>query len=355
MFWFKKFTKFYFPSATGLIKDPRPIEEKERDYKIEEIFKAEIVKWEEKKPEQWRKFPIFDQDKSSSCVAQTIAKLLGIENYLEENLFVLFSAGDIYSQRKNYPDEGMWIKDGMEIGYKLGAVLEQLMPSQKKSEVELNAYRRKRTALMNEIALPGKGGNYLALSLNFDVIAQEIQKGKAICLGARFNSGDWQTGEVITRRNGIYGHAFTGIDFCLWKGEKTIVFDNSWDYNWGFDGQGVLTQSKAEGLIGAWYYEDLKNTWRDSVAIIPKPKYQWQEDLVFGQRNYDISMLQRALMFEELFPIEVPATGYFGNITAKGVYQFQIKYQVAPPEEIENLKGRRVGVKTRGKLNQLFV
>jgi len=351
--WFKKYRKFYIP-PTGLVPDSRSPEEKERDFKVEEIFKAEFVKWEEKKPEQWRKFPIFNQDRSSSCVAQTIAKLLGVENYLEENLFILNSAGDIYSQRSNYPQEGMWLKDGMEIGYKLGAVLEQLMPSQRKTEAELNAYRNKRTPLMKEIALPGKGGNYLTLPFNFDVMAQEIQRGKAVCLGFRFNSGDWSSGEVITRKNGTYGHAVAGVDFCLWNGKKAIVFDNSWTQSWGFGGQGIITEDRAEGLIGALYYEDLKNTWRDSVLIIPKPKYQWQEDVVFGQRNYDISMVQRALMFEELFSIEVPATGYYGNITAKGVYQFQIKYQVASQEELDSLQGRQVGPATRNKLNQLF-
>ena len=353
MFWFKKFKKFYIP-PTGLISDPRTPEEKERDFKVEEIFKAEFVKWEEKKPEQWRKFPIFNQDRSSSCVAQTIAKLLGVENYLEENLFILNSAGDIYSQRSNYPQEGMWLKDGMEIGYKLGAVLEQLMPSQRKTEAELNAYRNKRTPLMKEIALPGKGGNYLALPFNFDVIAQEIQREKAVCLGFRFNSGDWSSGEVITRKNGTYGHAITGVDFCLWNGKKAIVFDNSWgNSDWGFQGQGVITEDRAEGLMGALYYEDLKNTWREEL-VIPKPKYQFEKDLVYGMKNNDVIMLQNCLKYEELFPVNQISTGYYGNITAKAVYQFQIKYQVASQEELDSLQGRRVGPATRNKLNQLF-
>jgi len=352
--WFKRFKKFYIPEGTGLLPDPRTPEEKERDFKVEEIFKAEFVKWQEKKPEQWRKFPIFDQDRSLSCVAQTIAKLLGVENHLEEDLFILNSAGDIYSQRSNYPQEGMWLKDGMEIGYKLGAVLEQLMPSQRKTETELNAYRDKRTPLLKEIALPGKGGNYLALPFNFDIITQEIQKGKAVCLGFRFNSGDWISGEVMTRKEGTYGHAVAGVDFCLWKGKKGIVFDNSWGESWGFGGQGIITEDKSEGIMGAWLFLDLKNTWRDSVLAIPKPKYQWQKDLIFGQRNYDISILQRALMYEELFPVEVPATGYYGNITAKAVYQFQIKYQVESLEILNQLQGRKVGPKTRLKLNELF-
>ena len=43
--WFKRFKKFYIPEGTGLLPDPRTPEEKERDFKVEEIFKAEFVKW----------------------------------------------------------------------------------------------------------------------------------------------------------------------------------------------------------------------------------------------------------------------------------------------------------------------
>jgi len=351
MIWFKKLKKFYFPPATGLIPDPRPLEEKERDYKVEEIFRAEPVRWQERKPEQWRRFPIFNQDRSSSCVAQTIAKLLGVENYLEENLFVLYSAGDIYSQRKNYPSEGMWFKDGMEIGYKLGAVLEQLMPSQRKTEAELNSYRNKRTPLMKEIALPGKGGNYLALPFDFDIIAQEIQKGKAVCLGFRFNSGDWISGEVMTRKGGTYGHAVAGVDFCLWKGKKGIIFDNSFGENWGFGGQGIVTEDKAEGIMGAWYYEDFSNFWRINETL-EKPKYYFKKDLFFRMRNNDISMLQRCLGYLKdkegyLFPLDIPSTGYFGSITLKAVKRYQVLRNISP------VLGY-VGSLTRESLNQEF-
>jgi len=353
MIWFKKKKLNINETDLGVINDPRLEEEKKQDYQAEELVKFVPIVWKEKPESEWRKFPIFSQNGSGSCVAQTIAKLLGVENYLEERLFVLFSAGDIYSQRKNYPSEGMWFKDGMEIGYKLGAVLEQLMPSQRKTEAELNSYRNKRTPLMKEIALPGKGGNYLALPFDFDIIAQEIQKGKAVCLGFRFNSGDWSSGEVMTRKGGTYGHAVAGVDFCLWNGKKGIIFDNSWGEDWGFQGQGIITEDKSEGIIGAWYYEDLKNTWREEL-VIPKPKYQFEKDLVYGMKNNDVIMLQNCLKYEELFPVNQISTGYYGNITAKAVYQFQIKYQVAFQEELDALQGRRVGPATRNKLNQLF-
>ena len=97
---FKRFSRFYNPPGTGLIEDQRPVKEQERDYHAEEMMTAVPVDWVEKDPSQWRKFPIFDQDGSGSCVGQTVAKLLGIENFVEEGKFVRFSARDIYSKRK---------------------------------------------------------------------------------------------------------------------------------------------------------------------------------------------------------------------------------------------------------------
>ena len=209
---------------------------------------------------------------------------------------------------------------------------------------------------MTDLAQISKGGNYLALPYNFDRIAQVIQSGRAVMLGARFNPGEWRQAEVKTTPGGKYGHAFTGVDYCIWKGKKAIVFDNSWGYDWGFDGQGVLTEDEKNGLIGAWHHQELKNNWRDDPQWdFPKPKYNWERDLMRGMRNYDVSMLQRALMYEGLFPYETPATGYFGSITYGAVVKFQEKYadDVLKPLGLEKGTGM-VAELTRKKLNELF-
>jgi hypothetical protein len=353
MFWFQRFRKFYTPAGTGLVTDPRPIEEKEKDYEVKEILMVAPVIWKAKSPSEWRRFPIFDQDGSGSCVAQTCAKLLGIENFLEEGKFVHFSARDIYSRRDNQGLPGMWLQNGLDIAYRYGSTLEQLMPSQKKNEQEMNDFSDRKT-IDEQMALIGKAGGYVQSGvIDFNMIANIIAQEKGVALACRFNSGDWVNGKVINREDGKYGHLVTGVDYCLWEGKKAIILDNSWDYNWGFDGQGIITEDQP---IRAWgFLQDLKNTWRDEEGKeIPKPQYKWRRDLGFGMDNLEVSYLQRALMYEECFPIDVPATGYYGNITAKAVLLFQQKYQVASEEELVTLEGKKVGPKTRAKLNELF-
>lgn len=356
--WFKKFKRHYYPPATGLIIDPRLKEKQQEDFEAKEILKAVPVKWIPKKPEDFRYipgYPVFHQDNSGSCVAQTIAQLLGVENYLEEKKFVCYSARDIYSSRKNFPNPGMWTQNGMEIGYKQGASLEQLMLSQKLNEKEMNKSIDRKT-IDEQMALIGKGGNYLKVSLrNFDEVAQILKTGKAVTIGARFNPGDWRTGEVITRMKGSYGHLVTGLDFGLWKGKRALFFKNSWGSEWGFKGWGVITEDRIAGLHPfSYYFQVLKNTWRDSDAVVPKPRFNFKHNLVYGSRTLEVEKLQEALKFLELFPQNTISTGMYLNITASAVMKFQIKYKVASIEELNFLRGRRVGSKTRKVLNEIF-
>jgi hypothetical protein len=338
MFDFLKRKKVF---GTGGLDDPFD----ERDFCHKELGLAPIVEWKEKSPDQWRKFPIFNQNSSSSCVAQSVAKVLGIENYLEEGKFIQYSARDIYTRRTN-EGEGMYYREGMDIGYKFGATIEQLMPSQNLSETLMNN-KDDRKPIDNLIALIGKGGNYFSLPIDFDAIASVISQGKGVLLGTRFNSGDWKTGEVILRPNGIYGHAICGVDYCLWKGKKALVFDNSWGYSWGFNGQGIITEDYKDGLVTAWYYASLPNNWQQTqTQTIPKPKYQFNTDLRTGMQNVEVSKLQECLKYDGDFPISIPITGYFGGITLDAVKKFQTKYGIEPVGVVDTM--------TRKKLNELF-
>lgn len=335
---------FGFEKATGGIRDKRDI----RDYHSKEIFKAPKVKWEEKSI--WRSFPIFNQDSSDSCVAQTVAKLLGVENYLEEKKFIKFSARDIYSQGY-LSNGGMYYRKGMKIGYKVGATLEQLMLSDNKNEGEMRK-ADDRTFSLTSIADMFKGGSYIAISLKIDDIANIISQGKAVAIGVRFDSGDFRHALIKTKYGGEYGHAITGVDFTLYKGKKAIIFDNSWGKDWGKKGQGILTEDNFDGVVSAWYYEDLSNKTEDGKT--KKPNYEFTKKLVIGDREDAVAKLQEALKYEGCFPIDIPCTGYFGGITREAVKKFQYKYNVASEKELEEVDGMIVGPATRAKLNELF-
>ena len=103
--WFIKKDKTNW-AELGVIADPRPDEERKKDYVSEEVFGAPAIQWVEKPESRWNKFKEFFQYISSSCGAQSLAKMLGIENHIEEGKFVHFSARCPYTRRKNYPDKG---------------------------------------------------------------------------------------------------------------------------------------------------------------------------------------------------------------------------------------------------------
>ena len=348
MFLFKRLSSFYEP-PTGLIKDPRTVEEKEKDFLADEILSFAPVKWTEKPRNQWRRFEIFDQGQSSSCVGQTIAKLMGIDNFLEEGKWVRYSARDLYSQRKNKPNPGAWAQDIAHIAYKKGASLEQLMPSEKRNEEQMNDDSDGKT-IDEQIALVGKAGGYVSFEFSFDKVASVIeQTKKGVAISCWFNPGDWNSAIVQTRKNGVYGHLVAVVDYTLYQGRKALIFDNSWGSSWGFGGQGVLLEGNHEGVRNfALYLQDLKNTWRDEEKQIIKPRANFQRDLIFGMRNVDVIVLQECLKYEELFPINTLSTGFYGNITAKAVLEFQKKYGLPFTD------GRKVDKITRDKLNELY-
>ena len=357
MFWFFKKHKPNLKEL-GLVPDPRSPLEQERDFVAEEVFSFPKIDWRAKDQNEWPEYPIFDQDGSSSCAAQTIAKVLGIENVLEEGKFVFYSARDIYTRRKNFPDKGMYYQNAMEIGYKYGATLEQLMPSQKLGEDQMNFSGDRRT-IDEQVALVGKGGNYFRVPIDIDRIASIISSHplrKPVAIGIRFGSGEWNR-EVPILKGTVtpYYHAITAIDFLLWKGKKALLIDDSWGTRTGFEGKRIVTEDwfKAKRITNAWAFKKLENTWREDE----KPagfSHKFEKDLWYGMWNKEVEFLQEALRFLELFPTNAVTSGYYGTITANAVQTFQERYRVASLQQIRKLEGRQVGPLTRKVLNKLF-
>ncbi len=344
--------------GTGVINDDRTQGERSDDYLAEEVASFIPVQWKDVPQKDWRKFPITNQSSSSSCVGHSIAKLLGIENWLEEGKFIHYSARDIYTRRKNFPTGGMWFQNGMEIGYKYGSAFEQLMPSYGKNEVEMNKTDG-RTPLTLQVALVGRGGNYLAIPLDIEKIASIIEpEGKPVMIGVRFGPREWNRKvPVILGERKDYHHAVVCHSAILWKGKRALVLDDSWGSSVpSFDGRRILTEDwfKEGRISAAWYYLRLSNI-REKDNKIPKPKYKFEKNLQWGMRNNDVAMLQRALMWDGIFPVNVPATGNYFSITARAVLGWQIKNNVAPIEELQKLKGRHFGPKSRSVMNSMLL
>lgn len=342
----------------GVIDDYRTDEEKAKDYEFREIVASYApVNWTEKSIDQWRKFPIKDQDGSSSCVAQTMSKILGILSTLSGDEYIDFSASYIYQRRKNKTwgtGLGMIGIDAFDIVRKDGDTLEELMPSQKIDEIEINKVpESERDGLVAEVY---KLGNYVTYKpkLDFEAIASTIQQtGKPVMVWFMFNYDEWTDIPTVKTDKPTIHHSVTAVDFTLYNGKKALIIEDSWGEDYGMNGQRVITEDffRKRNTFAA-YPISFKTS--DDKEKQPTLNHTFSETLHFGDTSADIAALQHALKYEGLFPQNVGSSGYYGNITAKAVLAFQKKYKVAGVVELDNLAGRVVGPKTIAKLNELF-
>ncbi len=352
--------------GTGALIDTRTPEEKMKDYKFQELVASiNPVNWVEKPQSEWRKFPIFRQNGSSSCVAQTEAKEIGIMRWLKDNIYVHFSALDIYQRRANKPNGGMAAIDARGIATK-GVTLEDLVPSQNMSDAQMDAaivedYKRK----VGEVfAVP----NYIEMPVkDIETIASVIQTtGKGVMVWFYFQYDEWTDVPVIKNPKlnlydpGIGLHSVTAVDFTLYNGKQALIIEDSWGKEFGLNGQRVIAEDFFK--VRNWYAGYLVNFIFDNQAqptptptpAPDKPHYKFTQSLKFGMTNPDVKALQGILRYEGLFPVNTALTGYYGAITAKGVLAFQRRYNVASEAELIGLGGRSVGPKTMAKLNELY-
>jgi hypothetical protein len=367
---------------SGALIDVRPPEEKEKDYHFGEIVAAaNPVNWVEKPQSAWRKFPIFNQDGSGSCVAQTMSKLLGILYWLLNQLYVHFSATHIYQRRANKPSGGMAGVDAFNIA-RQGATLEELVPSQNLNDSQMDGtvipqYKQ-------DVGKVFKIGNYVSLPVkDIDTIASIIQTtSKGVMVWFYFKIDEWTDAPTVKYANldlnagDTARHSVTAVDFTLYQGKKALIIEDSWGTTAGLNGQRVITEDffRVRNWFAAYpinfAFDDQTQPQPQPSPGPAKPKYTFTKPLVFipwdaiknqpaevalhESQKADVVALQNILRYEGLFPSNVSSTGYYGSITAKAVDSFQRVHQVAPLSELDALRGRRVGDKTIKVLNDLY-
>lgn len=353
---------------SGAILDIRTEETKLKDYKFEELVTSvNPVMWTDKVQGAWRRFPIFNQDGSGSCVAQTLAKLLGVMYYIKNQLYVHFSATHIYQRRANKPQSGMTGVDAFNIA-RQGVTLEELVPSQNMNDGQMDGIQI--PPYKQDVGKVFKIGNFVVLPIkDIDTIASVIQTTeKAVMVWFFFEGNEWiDVPQILNLNLDLYAlstnrHSVAAIDFTMYAGEKALIIEDSWGKFAGLQGQRVIRESffKARNFFAAYpitfQFEDqsVPPPQPQPAPVNPKLKYNFTRVLTFGMSDPDIKALQDILKYEGFFPKNVEGSSNYGTVTAKGVLDFQIKYQVAPLNELQSLQGRRVGDKTRAKLNSLY-
>jgi hypothetical protein len=182
---------------SGARIDTRPEEKKEKDFLQKEIVaSAAQVNWTEKPPDTWRKFPIFNQDGSGSCVMQTQCKEMGIMRWLKDGNYVHFSATDGYQRRSNKPDSGMGAIDARTIATQ-GITLEVLAPSQNMTDAQMDSIVIE--PYKHQVGEVFKVPNYVAIpELDIEAIASTIQAtGKGVMVWFYFKIDEWTERPIV--------------------------------------------------------------------------------------------------------------------------------------------------------------
>ncbi len=349
----------------GLLDEDRSAEEMRQDYFFEELVSGPApVSWREKKLTEWRSFPIYDQNGSGSCVAQTLRKMLGIYVHTKTGKFVPLSASHIYQRRSNRPSSGMHGHDAFKIAQK-GTTLEILAQSEKMTdaamdEMPVNDFN----ASIGEVF---KIGNYVAIKdLKIDTIASIIeQTKKGVMVWFYFSSGikpkEWidvptvQHKDLTVSGSNTARHSVTAVDFTLYKGKKALIIEDSWGLDAAMQGRRIITEDFFNARC--YYAAHFMNfALEDQSEAVPegKPRHTFSADLDFSVTitySNDVKMLQNCLKYLGLFPTNVESTGYFGAVTQKAIEKFQLNEGISTP----GVAGfGRVGPRTRAVLNRLF-
>ena len=217
---------------TGCLPDTRTNEEKAKDWH-KQLATGISLSWVEKNFDEVSRFPVRDQGGSGSCVSQTLALILGIENFLEEGRFVEFSAKDIYTRRSNKDTMGMMGVEALEIVRKYGCTLEALIPSQKQNEVDMNSIDRKISD--EEIAKIFKIKDYYQLPFILDQIATIMESGrkngvaKPLMVWFMFPRKEWTAiPELSNSSYDMVHHSVTAIDYGILNGKRGLFIQDSW-------------------------------------------------------------------------------------------------------------------------------
>lgn len=334
---------------SGANIDVRPQEEKDKDYTFAEVVASvSPVNWIEKKQSEFRSFKSRFQSISGSCVAQTMAKIMGIMVFIREQVFIELSATSVYFFRVNKPNEGMGGVDAFEITRKRGLTFESLLTSRSKSNEELDntvpSELDKATAEAFRIA------NYITVPAgSFDEVASIIQTtGKGIMVWFWFKGDEWwgkEIPEAFRTDINIYSadrHSVSAVDFGLLDGVQVIKIEDSAREEDGKDGgrRGNETQDRyitRDFFTKRNFFIGYPMNFKFEAPVSNKPSY-----------DGTTKSLQDCLRYDGVFPSNVDSTGVFGAITWKAVRDFQVKYGLHPTG-VDS-----VGPATKAKLVELF-
>jgi len=347
---------------TGALEDTRSPEEKQKDYVIEEVVAAYApVNLQPITVDRMKVYPRRNQAQSSTCVAQTVAKMGGVLRDEQYSEFIEYSATPTYQNRKNKPSLGMWGVDAMQLWKDKGITLETLVPSQNLSEAQIEA--QPVNEYDKQVAGISKIDAYIQLPRgNFDLLLSTLQTTKKpIMVWFKGEYNEWSrdiptiiyADRHIDRDYFTVHHSVTATpNIGIYDGKEGFTIEDSWG-SAGINGLGIrwITREFYEARNTYAAYVTSFKSYEDIGVVPAKPQHRFTGNLEYGmQANPDVIALQDILKYEGLFPANQSSTGNYYEITRKAVLAWQIKHGVPT----DGLEGRLVGVKTKKELNRLY-
>ena len=158
---------------------------------------------------------------------------------------------------------------------------------------------------------------------------------------------------TVGGKGGGVRHSVTAVDVINLDGVDYLVIEDSWGKfggKYGADGQRLITREMwANGFYFAAVLTNFEYSTNDKQALD-----RFEKVMTYGTKWPEIARLQDFLKTQGLMPSNVDSTGYYGEITRKAVYLFQVKNNIDSLDALNLIKGKRVGVKTLAKINEII-
>jgi hypothetical protein len=312
-------------------RDTQTPEQKGKNYSFDEVCLAPVpVVWLEKTRDQYRSFPIRDQDGSGQCVCMTYATEMGIIFQQKYGVWMDFSSSFPYQARTNPEISGCNSVDIFDVFPKIGNLFEKDMPSQKMNDSQSMAVKKE--VWFDDLAKVYKLKR-IALPIDFETVASTIQAtGKGVMVWFKFSPSEWTDTPTLTDKPITSGHSVTAVDFILKNGKKYLVIQDSWGLNYAVKGYRFISEEYFNArCFNAGYLLNF-----DFDTEVLKPRF-----------DGTVVSLQDCLKYERLFPSNVNSAGVFGAVTKKALIDFQVKYNISPAYG-------NFGPITKKKLYELF-
>lgn len=290
--------------------------------------------------------PVENQGPIGACVAYALAKIIQYKEYKESGNLIPMSARFIYTIARAISGwtgqvgqglmplfgvkavaNGTWDTQAMDDTSLPHSEYEKMTISEA-MKAEAYKYRIKGYAQITDVVTLQKA------IMNEGLVAISMPYG-----GGNFNQGLLTPYTITDSRHYIVVYGWQTIDRRI-----AFKFRNQWTKDWGFAGNGMFFWDEYQGqVVDMFALADVPD---EFIETARSTAFQFNVDIPKGSKGPLVTELQKALT--DLGYYIGPVTGFYGDMTAQAVTQFQIA------QKIPTNNGKNVGPMTRAKLNELL-